>query len=158
MASYNHVFLIGHMTANPELKQTPAGLSVTSFSIGVTRRYKGADGNYVSDFFSIVAWRETAEFICKNFQKGQPILVDGQLQTRNYTGQDGQKRYITEVLANAVSFVEKKSDRAPMPGDESAPPAHAQAPANAQTPAQPTLTPPADGNYTVLDPGDDLPF
>ena len=113
MASLNKVILIGHLTADPELKQTPTGVSVTSFSIGVTRRFQRQGEQPQSDFINIVAWRSTAEFIAKYFKKGNAICICGSLQTRNYTAQDGTKRYITEVVAEEASFVERKSDSAP---------------------------------------------
>ena len=104
MASFNKVILIGNMVANPELKQTQGGLSVCSFSIAVNRRFK-AEGQQECYFISIVAWRQQAEFVCKYFTKGQPILICGQLQTRNWTDTKGEKRYATEVVADEVSFV-----------------------------------------------------
>ncbi len=112
MASLNKVILIGHLTADPELKQTQTGVSVTSFTIGVTRRYVRAGEQSQSDFINIVAWRQTAEFICKFFKKGNAICICGSIQTRTYDAQDGTKRYITEVVADEATFVEKKSDRA----------------------------------------------
>ncbi|MBP3437178.1 MAG: single-stranded DNA-binding protein [Clostridia bacterium] len=109
MASLNKVILIGHLTADPELKQTPSGVSVTSFSIGISRRYaKGEQAQ--TDFINIVAWRSTAEFITKYFRKGNVICICGSLQTRNFTDQRGNKHYVTEVAAEEASFVEKKSE------------------------------------------------
>lgn len=105
MASFNKVILIGNMTADPEIKQTQGGLSVCSFSIAVNRRFKSEQGQQECDFITIVAWRQQAEFVCKFFKKGNPILVCGQLQTRNWTDNQGQKRYATEVVADEVSFV-----------------------------------------------------
>lgn len=109
MASLNKVILIGHLTADPELKQTPNGVSVTSFSIGVTRRFQKAGEQPQSDFINIVAWRNTAEFITKYFRKGNAICVCGSLQTRSYDAKDGSKRYVTEVVTDEAYFVEKKS-------------------------------------------------
>lgn len=108
MASFNKVILIGHMTADPELKQTQSGVSVCAFSIGVNRRF-AKEGEQNVDFINIVAWRQQAEFVSRYFKKGNPILVCGQIQTRNYTDSQGQKRYVTEVVADEVSFVENKS-------------------------------------------------
>ena len=107
MASFNKVILIGNMTADPELKQTPSGVSVCAFSIAVNRRF-AKDGEQNVDFINIVAWRQSAEFVSRYFKKGNPILVCGALQTRNYTDNQGQKRYVTEVVADEVSFVESK--------------------------------------------------
>ena len=107
MASFNKVILIGNMTADPELKQTTGGVSVCSFSIAVNRRFtKNAEqGQQTVDFINIVSWRQNAEFVSRYFKKGNPILVCGQLQTRTWTDNAGQKRYATEVQADEVSFV-----------------------------------------------------
>ena len=116
MATLNKVILIGNLTADPELKQTPSGISVVSFTIAINRRYQSknaADGQQTADFISIVAWRQTAEFVSRYFKKGKPILVCGALQSRNYTDSQGNKRYVTEVVADEVGFVENKSDSAP---------------------------------------------
>lgn len=107
MASLNKVILIGNLTKDPELKQTPSGVSVTSFSIGVSRKYSGADGSRETDFINIVAWRSTAEFIVKYFRKGSGISIVGSLQVRSYE-KDGQKRYATEVVAEEAGFIDKK--------------------------------------------------
>lgn len=111
MAAFNKVILIGNLTADPELKTTQNGVSVTSFSIAVGRR-KVKDQEPQTDFINCVAWRNTAEFICNYFQKGKAILIVGSLQTRNWTDQEGQKRYVTEVVAEEAQFVEKKSGSA----------------------------------------------
>ncbi len=106
MASFNKVILIGNMTADPELKQTTSGNSVCSFSIAVNRRFSKADqGQQNVDFINIVTWRQQAEFVSRYFKKGNPILVCGQLQTRTWNDNQGQKRYATEVVADEVSFV-----------------------------------------------------
>ena len=106
MASFNKVILIGNMTADPELKQTAGGISVCSFSIAVNRRFaKGEQGQQNVDFINVVTWRQSAEFVSRYFKKGNPILVCGQLQTRNWTDNQGVKRYVTEVVADEVSFV-----------------------------------------------------
>ena len=110
MASLNKVILIGHMTADPELKQTPSGLSVCSFSIGVTRRYNKSGEQAQSDFINIVAWRQTAEFIARYFRKGTAICICGSIQSRSWTDQNGYKRYATEVIADEVNFVESKKN------------------------------------------------
>lgn len=105
MASLNKVILIGNLCREPELKQTASGVSVCSFSIGVSRRYKDADGNTVTDFPLIVCWRQTAEFVCRYFHKGDPISIVGQLQTRTYEDLQGKKRSMTEIVADEVGFV-----------------------------------------------------
>jgi single-strand DNA-binding protein len=109
MANFNKVILAGRLTADPELKQTPQGVSVTTFGIAINRKYKGADGAYPTDFFNIVAWRNTAEFITKHFKKGRAILLCGQLQNRSWE-KDGQKHTVTEVIADEVDFADSKTD------------------------------------------------
>lgn len=113
MPNFNKVILVGRLTADPELKQTGTGLSVCSFSIAVNRRFSKADqGQPTADFFNIVAWRNTAEFVCRSFRKGRPILVCGQLQNRSWNDQQGNKRYVTEIVADEVDFVDSKPDGA----------------------------------------------
>lgn len=110
MASFNKVILVGHLTADVELKQTQGGTSVCSFSIGVNRRV-AKDAQPETDFISIVAWKNTAEFISRYFKKGDPILVCGRLQVRNYTDNQGNKRYVTEVVADEATFVSSKNEK-----------------------------------------------
>ena len=104
----NKAILVGRLTADPELKQTPNGVSVCSFSIAINRPYSGKGGEKQTDFINIVAWRSTAEFVAKCFRKGNAIGVDGSIQTRSYTDKNGNKRTAFEVVADAVSFVEGK--------------------------------------------------
>ncbi len=128
MASFNKVILIGHLTADPELKQTQSGISVVSFSIGVNRRVS-KDAEPKTDFISIVAWRQTAEFVSRYFKKGKPILVCGSIQSRSYTDNQGNKRVVTEVVADEVSFVESRQasdERAVQPGSTYVPDAYTQ--------------------------------
>lgn len=122
MASFNKVILIGNMTGDPELKTTQSGVSVTSFSIAVQRRFASKqEGQPTADFINIVAWRQSAQFVCNYFTKGKPILVCGSIQTRDYTDNNGNKRYITEVVADEVGFVESKSASEGAQKDNSAP-------------------------------------
>ena len=107
--AFNKVILMGRLTANPELKQTQSGIAVTSFSLAVDRKGKTGEDK-VCDFIPIVAWRQTAEFICKYFKKGSAILVCGELQTRSWTDNNGNKRSTTEVVAGEVSFCEAKKE------------------------------------------------
>lgn len=107
----NRVILMGRLVADPELKTTNTGISVTSFRIAVDRSYVRAGGERQADFFDIVAWRSTAEFVCRNFSKGSLIAVDGQLQSRQYQTREGQNRTAIEVVADNVSFTgERRSD------------------------------------------------
>ena len=105
--NFNKTILGGRMTADPELKTTPSGVSVTSFSIAVKRKNTKEDK---TDFINCIAWRGTAEFIQKYFSKGSSICVVGNLQTRTWEDGNGNKRYATEVIVEEASFVDSKSD------------------------------------------------
>lgn len=111
MANFNinKVILGGRMTADPELKTTPNGNSVCSFSIAVNRR-TAKDGQQQADFINCVAWKGTAEFIDKYFRKGSSICVTGSIQTRSWKDQNGQNRYATEVLVDEAMFVDSKNE------------------------------------------------
>ena len=108
MAAFNKVILMGRLTADPELKQTQSGVAVTSFTLAVDRKVKTGDEKQC-DFITVVAWRQTAEFICRYFKKGQAILVCGELQTRSWTDNNGNKRSATEVVAAEATFCESKN-------------------------------------------------
>lgn len=108
--AFNKVILVGNLVSDPELKTTPSGVNVMRFRIAVGRRFAKADAEIKADFFDIVAWRNTAEFVSKFFKKGSPILVSGSLQNRSWSDSDGNKRYATEVVADEVSFVGSKGD------------------------------------------------
>jgi single-strand DNA-binding protein len=153
MADLNKVILMGHMTADPELKQTASGISVCSFSIGVNRRYSKADqGQQSVDFINIVSWRQQAEFVSRYFKKGSCIVVCGSLQTRNWTDQQGQKRYVTEVVADEVSFGAPASAQT---GGEARPAGQAYTP---QAYGTPSFGNAAESNFEEI-PGDEsLPF
>ena len=110
----NVCILMGRMTADPELKKTPSGVSVTSFSIAVQRSYVAKGEERQSDFIDVVAWRNTADFICKYFRKGQMIAVQGSIQTRSSQDKQGNKRKAVEVLIDKADFCgDKKTE--PMP-------------------------------------------
>lgn len=105
----NKVILIGRLTKDPELKTTPNGVSTASFSIAVTRNYTNANGERDADFINCVAWRKQAENLAKYCYKGSQVAVDGRMQVRNYDAQDGTKRYVTEVIADNITFLGSKS-------------------------------------------------
>ena len=117
---FNLVVLTGRLTADPELKTTQSGISVTSFSIAVDRRYRVGEERQ-TDFINVVAWRQQAEFVAKYFKKGNMIGIEGSIQTRKYTDKNGNNRTAFEVVANNVQFVETKRDSAPSAVGESAP-------------------------------------
>lgn len=112
----NKVVLAGRLTNDPELKQTASGVSVMSFTIAVNRRYASkndqGESQNQADFISVVAWRNTAEFIAKYFRKGSAICITGSIQTRNWQDQQGQRRYTTEVVADEAMFVDSRSESA----------------------------------------------
>lgn len=108
---FNLVVLTGRLTADPELKTTANGISVTTFSIAVDRRYRSGEERQ-TDFINIVAWRQSAEFITKYFKKGSMIGIEGSIQTRRYQDKNGNNRTAFEVVANNVQFVESKKDSA----------------------------------------------
>ncbi len=101
---------MGRLVADPELKTTSSGISVTTFRIAVDRSYVKSGEERQADFFDIVAWRYTAEFICKHFRKGSLIAIDGQLQSRTYQAKDGSNRYVVEVVADNASFTGERRD------------------------------------------------
>ena len=103
----NKVILIGRITADPELKSTPSGLTVTSFTVAVDRSYS-KDGVKACDFINCTAWRTTAEFIARYFTKGNMIAVVGELQQRSFTTKEGEKRTTYEVIVNEATFCESK--------------------------------------------------
>ena len=152
MASFNKVILIGNMTADPELKQTASGISGCSFSIAVNRRFSKNEQGQTVDFINIVAWRQSADFVCRYFKKGNPILICGQLQTRTWTDNQGQKRYATEVVADEVSFVAPSG--AGTPGG-SAPQGDVYAPAAYGAPAFNTA---GSANFEEIPSDESLPF
>ena len=112
MANFNlnKVIMGGRLTADPELKQTPSGVSVCTFSIAVNRRFNSKDASQQTqaDFFNITAWRASAEFVSKYFTKGSMIVVSGRLQIRNWNDKDGNKRRSAEVVADNCYFGESK--------------------------------------------------
>lgn len=106
----NRVILMGRLVSDPELKTTATGISVTSFRIAVDRNYVKAGEERKADFFDIVCWRSTAEFVCRYFGKGSLIAVEGQLQSRTYQAKDGTNRYVVEVVADNVSFTGERRE------------------------------------------------
>lgn len=143
MANFNlnKVMLGGRLTSDVELKSTQSGVSVCSFSLAVNRKYS-KEGEQATDFINCQAWRNTAEFISKYFKKGSSLCVIGSIQVRNWTDQNGQKRYATEVVVDEALFVDSKSD------NQTAQEAPSYAP-NAYNP-QP--------HYEEISADDDLPF
>lgn len=109
----NRVVLMGRLVADPELKTTQSGTEVTSFRIAVERKYTKSGEERQADFFDVVAWKQTAEFICRNFGKGALIAVDGRLQQRNYQASDGSTRSVVEIVADLASFTGERFEKKP---------------------------------------------
>lgn len=106
----NKAILMGRLTADPELRQTPNNISVVSFTLALDRSYAKPGEQKQTDFIDIVAWRQTAEFVSKYFRKGQLVAVAGRIQTRMWEDKQGNKRKSTEVVADEVHFAEAKRD------------------------------------------------
>lgn len=107
----NKVFLIGRLTKDPELRYTTNNLPVATFSIAVNRNFANQSGEREADFINIVVWRKQAENVKNYIGQGSQVAIDGRIQTRTYDGEDGKKRYITEVVADNVQFLDTKASR-----------------------------------------------
>ncbi len=151
----NNVSLIGRLTADPELRHTQSGIANVRFTIAVDRTFVKAGEERQADFISIVAWRQTAEFICKYFSKGRRIAVIGEIRTGSYVDKDGVKRYTTEVWANNVEFCDSKNDSSG--GGEQRSYSQA-APRHQETPAPvPSYSSGDTGDFEMTN-DEDLPF
>lgn len=106
----NSAIIMGRLTADPELRTTASGLSVTSFSVAVDRRFQRQGEEKQTDFINVVAWRQTAEFVSRYFHKGSMIAVQGSIQTYNYEDKNGNKRTAVEIVADNVSFCGSKAE------------------------------------------------
>lgn len=141
----NQVIMMGRLTADPELKQTQGGVSVTKFTIAVERNYTVDNGKRETDFFDVVSWRSTADFIARYFTKGQLIAIVGSLENQKWTDQSGNKRVTAKIIADQAFFsgdFQKKEE-------QSQPAASTQRPSYATQPAPATFVAQSD---------DDLPF
>ena len=107
----NHIVIMGRLTKDPELRTTQSGVSVTSFTLAVDRDFKNKDsGEKSTDFIDVVAWRQTAEFVCKYFSKGRMAVAEGRLQIRDWKDRDGNNRRSAEIVADNVYFGDSKRD------------------------------------------------
>lgn len=149
------MILGGRLTADPELKTTPSGISVTTFTVAVNRRFGGKNGEDAqADFFNVTAWRQTAEFITKFFRKASSICVVGSIQTRTWMDQNGQKRFATEIVADEAYFVDAKNE---MPQGASTSPAGQPNAAQAGTYTPDAYAAPAAPAEVLAD-EEELPF
>lgn len=104
----NKIIIMGRLTRDPELRRTGSGTAVTSFSLACDRDFKSRSGDKETDFIEVVAWKNTAEFVSKYFSKGRMAVVEGRLQTRDWTDREGGKRVATEIVADNVYFADSK--------------------------------------------------
>ena len=104
----NKVLLVGRLTKDTELRATTNGVYTTNNSLAINRPFKNAQGDNEADFINIVAWKKTAEYLCKYAKKGDRVAVEGRIQTRNYDNANGEKVYVTEVLVETIELLEPK--------------------------------------------------
>ena len=183
----NKVILIGRLTKDPEVRNTQGQTAYCNFTIAVDRRFKDQNGQRTADFINFIAWRQTATFLGSYFRKGSKVAVVGSIQTRTYDDNQGQKRYVTEVVVDEVEFADSSNsaqrDQAPnnnysapqpqqqpqqtyqAPVQNQAPVAPAPAPAPApaaapQAPQAPTtqIEPTVDPSFEIMDDNGELPF
>ena len=108
----NRIILLGRLVKDPDVKVTTSGKTVCTFSLAVDRPFQGKNGQREADFILIQTWNKTAEICGNSLSKGQRLLVEGRLQIRSYDGKDGNKHYVTEVIADRVEFIERKEKSA----------------------------------------------
>lgn len=151
----NVVALMGRLVADPELRRTPQGVSVTTFTIAVDRSFAKQGTERQTDFIDIVAWRGTAEFICKYFQKGRMIAIDGSIQTRTYQDKNGNNRKAFEIVVNNANFVGSKSESG---GFSNYAPSAPEFPQQAPVEPVPAYSVGEPDDFAVIDGDEDLPF
>ena len=155
----NVVAIMGRLVADPELRTTQQGTNVCTFRIACERSYTPKGQQRQSDFVDIVAWGKTAEFICKFFQKGSMIAVDGSLQTRQYQDKQGNKRTAVEVVASNISFAgAKAADKPAARGFDQQTQNYTNEANTAQSAPQPAYTQGSMDDFSVISDTDDLPF
>ena len=147
--NFNKIMLGGRLTADSENKQTTDGTSVTSFTIAVNRRITAPDGKAVADFFRVTAWRQNADLVAKFFRRGSAIFIVGTVQNRSYVDREGVKRYVTDIVAEEISFVDSKGETASVPGADGAP---------VEKPAPLASSFATAEDFTAISSDDDLPF
>ena len=143
----NKVILIGNLTSDPEAFTTQSGVSRSTFTVAVQRRFANAQGVREADFIPVVAWRQSADFVNRYLTKGSKVAVEGSMQVRSYDAQDGSKRYVTEVIADSVESVGSRGD------------SQGQARPRDNGPTPPPAAPagPAMNDFTEVE-DDELPF
>ena len=146
----NIAAIMGRLVADPELRHTPNDVAVTSFTLAVDRSYVKSGSERQTDFIDVVAWRGTADFVCKYFRKGQLMAVQGSIQTRTYTDGQGNKRKAFEIVADNVHFAESKRESVPGGGNYARP--------EAMNEPAPAYTSGNTGDFEEIPMDDDLPF
>ena len=154
----NKVILAGRLVADPELKQTAGGTNVVSVRMAVNRRFQSRDTQQQNeaDIFNVTAWQNTAEFIAKYFRKGSAICICGRIQNRTWVDQNGQKRYMTDIIAEEANFVESRNAQDGMPGMPGM--AGMGAPDAYSTPAYSSPAHTSAPKFEEIKTDDDLPF
>lgn len=153
----NAIAIVGRLVADPELRKTTNGFSTTTFRIACDRSYSRSGGERQTDFFDVVAWRNTAEFVTKYFRKGQLIAVDGSMHMRSYEDREGKKRTVYEIAANNVHFVGSKAESGG--GDTAAAQDYSQPAApRAAVQEAPSYSSGNADDFAVIDDTEDLPF
>ena len=109
----NRVVLVGRMAADPELRYTPSGVAMSKFRVAVNRPFQSAQGEREADFIDVVAWRQSAQFAADYLRKGRLVGIEGRIQVRSYTNQEGQRRRFTEVVADRVQALERRREEDP---------------------------------------------
>lgn len=142
----NRVIISGRLVKAPEAHTTQGGVSRSTFDVAVQRRYKNPDGKYDADFLTVVAWRGAADFCNKYLDKGRMVAVEGSLQKRSYTAQDGSKRFVTEIVADNVEALGGANNDHGKHQEQSAPEATGKLEQRSQE------------DFQEVDPGDELPF
>ncbi len=150
----NVVCLLGRLTGEPELRRTQTDVAVTSFCVAVDRAYQPKGQERQTDFINCVAWRGTAEFICRYFHKGQRIALNGSLQSRQYTDKEGNKRTAYEVVVDNAFFAESKREGTGAPASN---PFGSPIPSYGND-MQPAFSTASDGDFEEIVGDDELPF
>ncbi|MGN0974595.1 MAG: single-stranded DNA-binding protein [Gemmiger sp.] len=151
----NVVAIMGRLVADPQMRQTQTGKNVASFRIACDRGRKDANGQSQADFFDVVAWDRSAEFVCRYFQKGSLIVVDGRLQSRQYQDKNGNNRTAIEIVAGNINFAGPKSSNSGAMGAPAAPVEYSR-PAAQQ--AAPSYSAGSNDDFAVIEDEGDLPF
>ena len=156
----NVVAIMGRLVADPELRTTPQGTNVCSFRIACDRNFARQGEQRQADFIDIVAWRSQADFVCKYFQKGSLIAIDGSIQTRQYQDKNGNNRTAFEIVANNINFAGSRNSNAGGANYQNSAPSYQNAaPARpAAVEAAPSYSAGSADDFAVIDDSDDLPF